>query len=1085
MQEFADQLNEQNTVSIGALHEQMPAREVIASSLGVATSCIEQVAPLTPMQGDLYLNYLINPDATAFSIGMVVTLGDELDIGLWRRAVTLTIEHESILRTVFLDYEDMLYQVALKDMPCHFEFIDLQEASDTTRDADTRLFDDMIKVRYELLSIYPAFRNFLVKDQQGQYKAVVACHHILCDGPAVKLFLDRVGAVYAALLQRETVDIGPGNSFYDCLAEVRAQFDTEETLDYWRARLHAVKPLPVYRGSLEPKSVSRTLLLEGEALEHIKNFCAEQSCSLPTYFRFLYCILLSKYYNVQDDFVIYSLINGRPKGYQDTLGCFYQVLPIVISGEVLQPDAHLEQLLAQVRNYRKEPGNKQHISTFAQSQILKEETVRYYYNFYNFGYVHFLGKDLPFENGDYYGINEVHLVVNDQGDRIELLLYYDQSKFIDVHFLERMLWVSQQVINGVRCPGNLNTLLPEEQDYFLRASLLPQVNSTCLDSFASIFEAQVERTPDAIAVSDDEQQVSYHQLNERANCLAGRLQAQGIHTESLVACLANRSIDFLTAILATFKAGGAYFPLNPHYPFAQLAGVLEQSKASLVLVSQEFLPTLQQALQDMPSSQSLQVCLLEDLLKEQPEEDEGRQLVTTTANNLAYVIYTSGSTGVPKGVMIEQGGMLNHLFGKISELAIVETDIIAQTASQAFDISVWQWLAGLLVGAQVHIIADQFIQDPAFLMSEVERAQVTILEVVPSLIEAMLLPFDEEEKERPRLSTLRWCISTGEALSPMLMQQWLESYPHIPLVNAYGPTECSDDVTHCFLYRVPSEVAIHTPIGHALPNICLYVLDPMMNMVPYGVPGELYVGGICVGRGYLGETAKTAAVFLPDPFHPSPGMRMYKTGDIVRFLPDGSLDYLGRSDYQVKIRGFRIEMGEIEACLRKYSDVREAVVVVHEVAPGDRRLIAYVVARLGATLMSSNLRSWMCEWLPDYSVPSAFIVLESFPLSANGKVERKALPLPNQVFAQHEETYVSASSPTEKALVNIWSQVLGVEQIGIYDKFFVLGGNSLLVLRLKSQMREVLHINISIRDLFSLSTVARLANFVDTQYSPA
>ncbi len=779
----------------------------------------------------------------------------------------------------------------------------------------------MIKVRYELLSTNPAFRNFLVKDQQGQYRVVVACHHILCDGPAVKLFLDRVGAAYEALLQRRTVDISTENSFYDCLAEVRAQFDTAETLHYWRSRLHAVKPLPVYKGSLEPKSVSRTLLLEGEALEHIKNFCAELSCSLPTYFRFLYCILLSKYYNVQDDFAIYSLINGRPKGYQDTLGCFYQVLPILISGEVLQPDAPLEQLLAQVRNYRKEPGNKQHISTFAQSQILKEETVRYYYNFYNFGYVHFLGKDLPFENGDYYGINEVHLVVNDQGDRIELLLYYDQSKFIDVHFLERMLGISQQVINGVRCPRNLDILLPEEQDFFLGASRVPQVISTNLDSFVSIFEAQVERIPDAIAISDDEQQVSYHQLNERANCLARRLRAKGVHPESLVALLADRNIDFLTAILATFKAGGAYFPLNPQYPFAQLAGVLEQSKASLVLVDQEFLPTLQQALQDMPSRHSLQVCLLEDLLKEQPEEDEGRQLVRTTANNLAYVIYTSGSTGVPKGVMIEQRGMLNHLFGKISELAIVRADTIAQTASQAFDISVWQWLAGLLIGGRVHIIADQFIQDPALLMSVVERAQVTILEVVPSLIQAMLLPFDEEEKRRPRLSTLRWCISTGEALTPMLMQQWLESYPHIPLVNAYGPTECSDDVTHCFLYRVPSEVAVHTPIGHALPNIYLYVLDHTMNMVPYGVPGELYVGGICVGRGYLGETAKTAAVFRPDPFHPSPGMRMYKTGDIVRFLPDGSLDYLGRSDYQVKIRGFRIEMGEVEACLRKYSDV--------------------------------------------------------------------------------------------------------------------------------------------------------------------
>lgn len=423
--------------------------------------------------------------------------------------------------------------------------------------------------------------------------------------------------------------------------------------------------------------------------------------------------------------------------------------------------------------------------------------------------------------------------------------------------------------------------------------------------------------------------------------MARSLVAHGVGPEILVGFFLPRGIDFLTAMLAVFKAGGAYLPLDPSHPSFRLRQQLGQSGSPLVLTTTDLLPDLSRALES-PSSGASQIASLEQLFQE--EQSEENLAPRVRPENLAYVIYTSGSTGVPKGAMVHYAGMLNHLQVKISDLQLSEADCVAQTASQCFDISVWQFLAPLLVGGRVNVVDDERAHDPSRLLELLDQGTISIFETVPALLNGILEEIDSRTASFDS-SALRWLIVTGEALSSQLCRRWLTLYPKIPLMNAYGPTECSDDVTHYVVSQPPPEAAGQMPIGRPLPNFGIYLLNQARAPVPVGVPGEVYVGGIGVGRGYLNDPVRTAEAFVPDPFAQGPGSRLYRTGDRARFLADGNLEFLGRVDHQVKIRGFRIELGEIERILEQHPDVRQSVVLDREDSPGNRRLVAYVVPR--------------------------------------------------------------------------------------------------------------------------------------------
>jgi amino acid adenylation domain-containing protein len=591
-------------------------------------------------------------------------------------------------------------------------------------------------------------------------------------------------------------------------------------------------------------------------------------------------------------------------------------------------------------------------------------------------------------------------------------------------------------------------------------------------SFQQAFQAQVDRSPGAVAVSSAHHQLTYAQLNAKANLVASFLRSRGVRTEQVVAILARRGVEFIAAVLGVWKAGAAYLPLDPYHPAGRHQQVMERSGVKIVLTGRDYCEVMKEVIAGMGREGVVEVAELEQVLeREEPQSAPAREETWhfSGGRELAYVIYTSGSTGVPKGAMVEHRGMMNHLMAKVKELEITCADKIAQTASQCFDISVWQFASALLVGGTVRVVNDEVARNAVELIKEVSDQGVTILEVVPSLLNSLLQESDEGLRG---LSGLKWMIATGEALMAQTSREWNRVYEGVRLVNAYGPTECSDDVTHHIVGGEISEWEVQTPIGKAITNTRLYILDRRMRPVGVGIEGELYVGGIAVGRGYYDDAGKTAEAFLPDAYGGEAGGRLYRTGDRVRYRPSGQIEFIGRMDEQVKLRGYRIELGEIRAAITRQAGVKDAVVDVRE-REGDKRLAAYVIMEEGASV--EEVKRGVKERLPDYMVPSAFVVLDKFPLTPNGKIDRKSLPSPDRMDVNSGGGYIGPRDALELQLSRIWEDVLGIAPVGMRDDFFELGGHSLLSILLINRIKNSLDVDLPVATLFRRATIESLA----------
>jgi amino acid adenylation domain-containing protein len=592
-------------------------------------------------------------------------------------------------------------------------------------------------------------------------------------------------------------------------------------------------------------------------------------------------------------------------------------------------------------------------------------------------------------------------------------------------------------------------------------------------SFHELFAEQVKLTPHALAAGHQGNWLTYAELNGKSSQIAKHLASHHAGPEMLVAVLSPRNLNFLAAILGLFNAGTAYMPLDPEYPVERIRQIVQQSHASIVMAAEACMQKCREALDGIEPLPS--VLVIEDMLRNDvhgaPPEFSG------SPRHLSYVIYTSGSTGTPKGVMIEQRGMVNHLYAKIRELSLSSSDAIGQNASQCFDISVWQFLAGLLTGGRTYIFDDEEARDPNKLLAVIQRQGLTVVEAVPSMLDAMISEVEETAGQNWELRSLRCVISTGEQLPPGLCRRWFSMFPEIPLLNAYGPTECSDDVTHHRILAASGEDAAVVPIGLPIENMQAYVLDTVMHPLPAGIPGELYIGGLGVGRGYLGEAALTAASFVPDPFSNESGARMYRCGDRVRWLKDGTLEYLGRLDHQVKIRGFRIELGEIEAALQKHSHIEKAAVAMVEDEAGQKQLVSYIVAVPGKKIETDSLQAHLRNRLPEYMIPPAFVMLDTLPLTAAGKLDRKALPRFNG--RTEGDNYVAPRTKTEKILSEIWMELLAVKQVSVYDNFFDLGGHSLMASRVIRRIRSGFNVDLPVRSMFQATTIAELGALID------
>ncbi|KEO84021.1 non-ribosomal peptide synthetase [Tumebacillus flagellatus] len=582
-----------------------------------------------------------------------------------------------------------------------------------------------------------------------------------------------------------------------------------------------------------------------------------------------------------------------------------------------------------------------------------------------------------------------------------------------------------------------------------------------------VIESQVLRTPDRVAVRCQDQALTYAQLNAEANRLAWRLRRSGFGRDDVAALFAERDISMLIGILGVLKAGGAYVPLDTANPVARNRTVVENSRAKVVLTQTPFVGEAAQLAEGLDT----EVVNLSDVEARSGESAENPTFQNEPAD-LANVFYTSGSTGLPKGAMVEHIGMLNHLYAKINLVGLDETGVVAQTASHCFDISVWQFLAPLMVGGVTVIYPNSVSTDPDALLPAVQRDGVTELELVPAMMEMMWR--SAEETDGVPLSLLRHLIATGEGLPAELSNRWRRKFPNVCLINAYGASETSDDFTHEVIRELVSEDRPYVSLGTVIPHHSVYVLDRFLRQVPVGCLGEICVTGIGVGRGYLHDPERTAKAFLRNPFDDGRGPRLYRTGDLGYFLPDGKLMYVSRVDFQVKVRGHRIELGEIEAALRKHEQVDQCVAIVRKDESGQNRLLAYVVT--SQPTEASVLRDHLRQWVPEYMIPEAVLLLEKMPLNQNGKIDRKALPEPNGLTGAQE--IVAPRSPVETALVQIWQDVLQVPELGIDQNFFELGGHSLKTIQVRARIKKRLGVDLPLHQLFESPTVRELALLV-------
>jgi aspartate racemase len=655
---------------------------------------------------------------------------------------------------------------------------------------------------------------------------------------------------------------------------------------------------------------------------------------------------------------------------------------------------------------------------------------------------------------------EVHLSETSEGLKGAFVCNTD---LFDAATIERMAGHYQRMLEGIAANPDQRLselpLLTEAEQH----KLLREWNDTSTEypkdlCIHELFEKQAERTPDAIAVIFGDRQLTYRELNSRANQLGNYLRKQGVGAEVLVGICVERSMEMVIGILGILKAGGAYVPLDPAYPEERLNFMIEDTRTPVILTQRELLEVL-------PGHAAKTICLDSDW-KMIARESKGKPASGTTAGSLAYVMYTSGSTGRPKGVCVLHRAVI-RLVLNTNYMKLEPSDIVAQASSFSFDASVLEIWGALLTGARLVGIDKEIVLSPRDLASQILKQRVSVLFLTTAL-------FNHVAREAPAsFRSVKNLLFGGEAADPRCAEMVMKAGPPGRLLNLYGPTESTVVTTWYRVEYIPGD-ATTIPIGKPVSNTTVYVLDNNLHPVPTGVPGELYVGGDALARGYLNRPEMTAEKFIPDPFSEEPGARLYKTGDMVRYLPDGNIEFLGRTDHQVKLRGFRIELEEIKAVLGQHPDVRETVVITRGDQPGEKRLVAYVVMNRTSNTTTDQLREFLREKLPDYMVPSSFVVLDSLPLTPNGKIDWTALPAANRFIPGPGKNFLAPRNALELQLAGIWEKILGVKPVGVRDNFFELGGHSLLAGRLVAEINRMTGQNLPLIAIFQSPTVEQL-----------
>jgi natural product biosynthesis luciferase-like monooxygenase protein/amino acid adenylation domain-containing protein/FkbM family methyltransferase len=1045
---------------------------------------VESVYPLSPMQLDILLRSLRAPEAAEYAEQVRWTLEGELDAGAWAGAWQRLAERHPVLRTVFFwEGLDTPLQVVRRTVEVKPELLDWRGAPADELEARVDALVRRERRRFDLEAA-PLFRVACARVGEREHRCVWTCHHLLLDGWSAARALREVFALYEALRGGEAPALPPAPPFRAYISWLQAQPDGPAEA-FWRAALAGVAPAsPLPPGPpadaaapAGPRHAEATI--PAPRLERLEEAARRRHVTLNTLFQGAWALLLGRWRG-DDDVVFGAVSAGRPAGLpgaESMLGVFVASVPVRAR---LRPEAEAAPWLrelqaAQARARQHDHYTLQQVQAWsgvpAGERLFDTLLVFQNYPLRAVEGARVAGLEVRGLRGvpaDTALGHALMLEVSVRGGGAALSLAYDGSGW-DAEMAGRALEQLGALLDGLaRDPdprlGELEPLSAAEREQVLRAwnaTAAAYPRDLCVHDLVA---AQAARTPDADAVVLDGESLSYAELETRANRLARFLARRGVGPDARVALCMERGLDQVVAVLAVLRAGGCYVPLDPAYPAERLAHMLRDSAARVLLTESRLAGAL-------PPSAAETVCV--DAVRGEVErEAEDAPRTGVDADNLAYVVYTSGSTGTPKGVAMPHWPLVALLEWQRGVWRGPRAARVLQFAPLSFDVSFLEIFSAWTGGGTLVLLREEERRDPDALLRRLEDDGV----------ERLLLPWvalqqvAERARERGAApARLRDVQSTGEQLRVSeAVRAWMAALG-APLHNHYGPSE-THVVTGHTLEGDPAAWPVLPPIGRPVANTRCWVLDGWLRPAPVGVPGELYLAGDSLARGYLDRPDSTADRFLPDPFSPGAGGRMYRTGDRVRWLADGTLEFLGRTDHQLKVRGFRVEPGEVEAALETHPGVREALVHAREDAGGERRLVGYVVPRPGAAPSPAELRAHLAAALPEYMLPGAFVLLETLPLTPSGKADRRALPAPDAAAGAGFE---APRTPVQEVLAAAWAEVLGVDRVSVDDDFFALGGHSLLAARVVSRLRDALGVELPLPALFEARTVAALARRVE------
>ncbi|MEH1855163.1 MAG: amino acid adenylation domain-containing protein [Nostoc sp.] len=1052
-------------------------------------------APLSLVQQGLWFFQQLESQSSVYNEFACIQLKGVLNLTVLEKSLNEIIRRHESLRTCFETLNEQPVQVIHPTLTVKLPVVNLSNLPQALQNAKVEQLTAEIAQKPFDLTSSPLLRVILLQISEQEHLLLLVIHHIICDGWSIQILNRELAVLYESFCTEKSSSLSELHIQYADYSIWQRQWlqgERETTqLFYWKQQLADTPttlalptdrqrpPVQSFQGATSPFELSPRLT------SMLKSLSNQQGVTLFMTLLAAFQAQLYRYTNQEDICVGSPIANRNHTNIEGLIGFFVNTLVLrtdlssnpsflellgrvreVCVGAYAHTDIPFERVVAELHPER----NLSHTPLFQVMFALQEDTK----------------KDLVLPGlslkwlDNHSQTAKFDLTLSVVDDKSELWGFWEyNTDLFDAATIERMNGHFINLLEAIvtdpqKRLSDLPLLTNAEQQTLLRNWNNTTTNYSEEKCIHELFEAQVERTPDAVAVVFKEEQLTYRELNLRANQLAHHLQALGVKPEVLVGLCTQRSIEMIIGLLAILKAGGAYVPIDPTYPQQRLALVLNDAQIAVLIIEQHLLAKL-------PAHTAKVVCLDEVHWQGVSSAIPQNPVNQTTPTNLAYVIYTSGSTGTPKGVTIQHQSLVNFVQAAIAEYELQPQDRILQFASISFDAACEEIFPCLLHGATLVLRTDEMLVSIKAFNQKCQEHCISVLDLPTAFWHQLTSELATSAFKLPE--SLRLVIIGGEKALPDKVNTWRQQVPRIRLINSYGPTETTVVATVCDLATVEAQV----PIGKAIANVQTYVLDSDLQPVPIGIWGELYVGGIGVARGYLHQPELTAQKFIPNPFSDRLGSRLYKTGDRVRYRSDGQIEFNGRIDNQVKIRGFRIELEEIEALINEHPYVREATVISRKDVSDSQQLVAYVVAntplqQMSNTQVVSLLRQYLEEKLPNYMLPAAFVLLEALPLTPNGKIDRKALPEPDRIRPELEETYIAPQTTVEKQLAVIWAQVLGLEKVGINDKFFELGGDSILSLQVISKA-NLAGLHLTPKQLFQHQTIAELATVASTNIS--